>query len=246
MAERTSLRLAATLVFIGYLLFVLALYFHNLIDGKVGNGNNHAAEFTAIAAGGTWTAVHLAQFIATAVITAGVVILSSALNSAAGMPTWAQWANRFGAGMAMVSLALAGVVYAVDGVALKQAADAWVSAPAAEKAARFATAEGIRWLEWGSRSYNNITFGLALVLFAAVIVWTARIPRAIGYLMGVQGLATFALGWQTGAEGFATSTAFAYYLSGAIFFVWIVWLLIIAWRMQESVPVPAVSQATSG
>jgi hypothetical protein len=35
-----------------------------------------------------------------------------------------------------VTPALAGVLYAVDGVALKQAADAWVSAPAAEQTAR--------------------------------------------------------------------------------------------------------------
>jgi len=34
----------------------------------------------------------------------------------------------------------------VDGVALKQAVNAWASAPDAEKAARFASAEAIRWL----------------------------------------------------------------------------------------------------
>jgi hypothetical protein len=69
-------------------------------------------------------------------------------------------------------------------VALKQAVDAWSSAPAAEKATRFASAEAIRWLEWGTNSYWNFMPGLALVLFAIVIVWTARIPRPIGYLMG--------------------------------------------------------------
>ena len=42
---------------------------------------------------------------------------------------------------------------AVDGVALKQAVNAWASAPVAEKAARFASAEAIRWIEWGARSY---------------------------------------------------------------------------------------------
>jgi hypothetical protein len=35
----------------------------------------------------------------------------------------------------------------VDGVALKQAVNAWVDAPEAEKAARFAAAEAMRWLE---------------------------------------------------------------------------------------------------
>jgi hypothetical protein len=72
-----------------------------------------------------------------------------------------------------LALALTGVVYAVDGVALKQAVDAWASAPAAEKATRFANAEAIRWLEWGVRSYQDLMLGLALVLYAIVIVWTA-------------------------------------------------------------------------
>jgi hypothetical protein len=54
-----------------------------------------------------------------------------------------------------VALGLYGVLQAVDGVALKQAVNAWASAPEAEKAARFASAETIRWLEWGTRSYQS-------------------------------------------------------------------------------------------
>jgi hypothetical protein len=63
-------RLSATLLFIGVLLLILATYFHNIIESRnqSGNGNNHPAEFTAIAAGGNWTAVHLGQFVATAIM----------------------------------------------------------------------------------------------------------------------------------------------------------------------------------
>ena len=71
----------------------------------------------------------------------------------------------FGAIAAGVVLALYGVASAVEGVVLKQVADAWASAPAAEQAARFASAEAIRWLEWGIKSYQSFTVGLALVLF---------------------------------------------------------------------------------
>ena len=45
-----------------------------------------------------------------------------------------------------VALALYGIASVVEGVALKHAVDAWASAPAAEQAARFASAEAIRWL----------------------------------------------------------------------------------------------------
>jgi hypothetical protein len=60
--------------------------------------------------------------------------------------------------------------YAVDGVALKQAVDAWANAPAAEQAPRFASAETIRWLEWGVTSSTDFMVGLSLALFGLVIV----------------------------------------------------------------------------
>jgi hypothetical protein len=81
------------------------------------------------------------------------------------------WAARFGAVSAGVTLALYGVLQAVDGVALKQTVDAWVRAPDAEKAARFASAETIRWLEWGVRSYQSFMLGLAFILFAIGPHW---------------------------------------------------------------------------
>src|SRR5437867_3699834 len=143
------------------------------------------AVFAEYASSGNWTAIHLGQFAGMAVIIAGLLALFFALDIHSGAPGWV---GRFGAVSTVVTLALYGVLQAVDGVALKQAVDAWASAPDAEKTARFASAEAIRWLEWGTRSYHSFMFGLALVLFATMIVGTARIPRLIGYLMGLSGL----------------------------------------------------------
>ncbi len=90
------------------------------------------------------------------------------------------WGGLFGAISAGVALALYGVASAVEGVVLKQAADAWANAPAAEQVARFASAEAIRWPEWGIKSYQSFTVGFALVLFrmatirARVLLWMAR------------------------------------------------------------------------
>jgi hypothetical protein len=115
----------------------------------------------------------------------------------------AHWALPSGAIAAAASLALYGVLQAVDGVALKQAVDAWARAPEADKAARFATAEAVRWLEWAIRSYHSLMLGLALVLCAAAIVWTARARGVIGYLMGLSGLAYLVQSWILGSEGFS-------------------------------------------
>src|SRR5439155_17381515 len=94
---------------------------------------------------------------------------------------------RMGAAAATATLALYGALQAVDGVALKQAVTAWAGAPDAEKVTRFASAEAIRWLEWGMRSYQNFALGLALLLFAAAVARAARLPQPIAPLMARAG-----------------------------------------------------------
>ena len=226
MANYKLLRLSATLLFIGEVLSAVLQFPHP------GGGPTYKATFANYAASGNWAAIHLGQFVGEAVFLAGLLVLFFALNVSEGTP---RWLGFFGAISAGVALALAGVLYPVDGVALKQAVDAWVSAPAAEQAARFASAEAIRWLEWGITSYQDFMLGLALVLFALVIVWTARVPRPIGYLMGVSGLAFIVLGWLVGTEGFTSANTVPTYVGHGLNDVWMIWLLIIAWRRKESV-----------
>lgn len=117
---------------------------------------------------------------------------------------------------------------------MKQVVDAWVSAPAAEKAARFAAAETVRWWEWGVRSYHSYMLGLSFILFAAVIALTARAPRPIGYLMGLTGLAYIIQGWVIGSEGFSNSNTLPTLLGYILWLAWSIWLLITAWRMKAA------------
>jgi hypothetical protein len=227
MVDRKLLRLSATLLFIGAWVYLVVTFFLH-----PPGANDHQAAFTAYANSSSWTAVHLVQFIATASMMAGLLVLFFALGVSEGTP---RWVGFFGAIAAGVALALAGVVSAVDGVALKQAVDAWVSAPAAEQATRFASAEAIRWLEWGTRSYQSFMFGLALVLFATTIVWTARITRPIGYIMGLIGLAYIVQSWLEGTVGFSATEEFLGAIAQTSTALWSIWLLIVAWRRKESV-----------
>ena len=126
----------------------------------------------------------------------------------------------------------------MDGVALKQAVDAWVAAPEAEKMARFASAEAIRWLEWAVRSYQSFMLGLSLLLFATAIVSSTQLARPVGYLMELSGLAYIVQGWVIGSEGFSANNTIPTLLAYVLIFARIIWLLIIAWRMQEPVRVP--------
>jgi hypothetical protein len=84
-----------------------------------------------------------------------------------------------------------------------------------------------------------VPVGLALVLVANAIVWTRRITWPIGVLMGVQGITYLVVGWDVGTEGLALSGLHgaAYYLGSALLVIWMVWLLIVAWRIQRRLPI---------
>jgi hypothetical protein len=219
--RRPTLRLSASLLLVGQILYVIVTLFH-----AGGDANNHPAIFEGYAASGAWTFVHLMQFACTAIMLSGVFALFFGLNVQGEI---AKWAARFGAALTVVSFALYGIVLAVDGVALKQAVDAWAKAPDAEKAARFAVAEAIRWVEWGTRSYEAFTLGLALVLFA-VTVARANIPKPIAYLMALSGFAYWLQGWTAGVEGFSPAHVVGIEAAEVINVIWAAWLLVFALR----------------
>src|SRR5215204_3997999 len=224
-SPRTALRLSAWLLLVGQILFILVTQFHPGGDAK-----DHRAIFAEYAESGIWTAVHLGQFASMAILLAGLLALLFALDVQAGT---ARWAGRFGAASATATLALYGVLQAVDGVVLKQAVNAWASAPDAEKAARFASAEAIRWIEWGARSYENFALGLALLLLAAAVGRAAWVPRPIGYLVGLSGLTYLAQGWVAGTDGFTRTHDFLIVLAWVLNLAWMIWLAAVARRAQN-------------
>lgn len=238
MSERTCLRIAACLLLAGQLLYIVITLFH--ADGEA---NNHPAVFAEYARNGLWTAVHLGQFVSMAILLAGLLALFLALDIRARAVRLTGW---LGAAAAVAALALYGVLQAVDGVALKQAVNAWASAAEAEKAARFAGAEAIRWIEWGVRSYQDYALGLALLLAAAALVRTAWVPRPLTYLVILAGVTYLVQGWVVGTEGFSETETMAIVAAYALDLMWMIWLAVLTWQMQDSeLPWPTASESRS-
>jgi hypothetical protein len=232
--ERDSAMLAAVLLLSGVLVTAIAGFLHP--EGP--DANDHRIIFAIYAASRSWTAVHLGQFVGMVIITFGLVALFFALDVRSGVGLWL---NRVALLSAGVALALYGVLQAVDGVGLKQAVNAWASAEDGDKAVRFAAAETVRWLEWAVRSYQSFVFGLALILFGAVIAVTGRVSRPIGYLMALSGVCYLAQGWIIGSSGFSSANQIPTLLGIALILVWTVWLLIAALRIKTA----ALSETTS-
>ena len=228
MPDRSTLRLASSLLLGGFLTYVVVTLLHT-----GGPANDHPVIFDDYAGSHDWAAVHLGQFLGMALLVAGLMTLTRALNLASGP---AAWLARAGSALSTIALGLYGALQAVDGVALKQAVDAWVSAPTAEKAARFANAETVRWLEWGMRSYHSTALGLALLLIGAAVAATARVPRTIGALMVLSGIAYLAQGWVLGSHGFSDEDSTAIIAGYLPTLIWSVSLAVYAWRSPRSAP----------
>jgi Domain of unknown function (DUF4386) len=219
-----SLRLAAGLLASGVVVSLLA----GLLHPDSAPANDHAAAFAGYARSDIWIGVHLGQFIGMALLIAGLLALVFALNVREGAMAWVA---RFGAVSLVAALVLYGALQAADGVALKHAVEAWATAAAGpDKDIRFAAAEDIRWLEWGLRSYQSLLLGVGLVLTGTLAAATARLPRPIGYLMGLSGLAYLVQSWVVGTQGFSASNSLPTLAGIVLVLVWTVWLLISAWR----------------
>jgi hypothetical protein len=226
MIDRPLLRMSAALLLAGQLLYIVVTQFH-----AGGNANDHPAIFAVYAASGIWKAVHVAQFVCAAILLAGLAALPFAVGAQTGR---ASWAGRFGAALALAALALYGVLQAVDGVGNKEVDEAWVSASDTEKAARFASAEAMRWLEWGIRSYLDFALGFALLLVASAVMKAARVPRPIAYLMGLSGFAYLVQGWVVGSEGFSGMHTILILVAWVLSLAWMIWLFVAARRMDDS------------
>jgi hydrogenase/urease accessory protein HupE len=73
-----------------------------------------------------------------------------------------------------------------------------------------------------------------LILLGSAVALTARLPRVLGCLMGLSGLAYIVQGWVLGSEGFSDTDTFAILAGYVVILGWISWLAVIAWRARES------------
>jgi hypothetical protein len=224
-SDRGQLRLPAGLLLGGVVTYILVTFLHT-----GGPANDHKVIFGDYAGSHDWAAVHLAQFAGMALIIAGLLTLHAALDVRAGA---AAVLARLGAVFAAVALGLYGVLQAVDGVALKQAVDAWASSSGADRSARFANAETVRWLEWGTHSYHSVMLGLALVLFGVAMALSKRLPAVIGWLAALSGLSYLAQGWILGTHGFSAEDSITIEAGYVLTLTWAAWLTVLAFHPSQ-------------
>ena len=219
--QSSELRLAATCAIVGSGLLFAGTYLHPL----KADPNEAVAAFTEYAADRLWVASHLLQLVGFGLAVAALLVLAQALESAGGTGC-----SRVAAGGAIVSLAVAAVLQAVDGIALKVAVDAWAAAPAAQKDVAFHTAFAIRQVEIGLASVLSLLFGVTATLYGVALVLEDTYPKWLGGLAIVGGVPTTVGGLVIAYTGFSRLAMSIHMLATSLLLLWMLMLGVFMWR----------------
>ncbi len=215
-------RLGAVALPLGILVIAVSEYFHPSREDPMDN----PAVFTEYAQSESWTTVHLGEYFGFLLLLGGLVALYYSIRAKRGVGAGLA---PFGLAAAITTAASYTVLQAVDGITLKRAVDAWVSAPADQEIARFAAAEAVRWTEIGMNSLSFFLTGLALFIYGLALVLGTAYPRWVGLVAVVSGAAFMYNGAvEVAYEGFVPSVI---KLIGLVLLV--VWALVMAvlmWR----------------
>jgi hypothetical protein len=187
--------------------------------------NMSMAAFIEYAEDQHWMVSHLMQFFGIVLIVAALVLLSR--NMASGPA--AQWV-ALGAAGAIASLAMAGALQAVDGVALKRMVNTWVEAADPEKTVIFHVAFGVRQIEIGLASITGFIFGLTISIYGIALLIDHRFSKWMGALGIVGGIGTAIAGIVIAYTGFSNMAMAINLLSGALLIVWLIVIARRAWR----------------
>jgi hypothetical protein len=151
---------------------------------------------------------------------------------------------RFGLAAAVTTASSYTILQAVDGVVLKRAVDAWVSAPADQEVSAFAAAEAVRWIEIGINSLSFFLLGLTLFLYGLALALGAVYPRWVGLIAAVAGAALmYNSAVVVAYKGFVTSISG---MVGLLFMtIWVFIMAVLMWRNSSRQAIAGTGGADS-
>ena len=232
MLSRREGRTGALCAIFGSVLLLVGTYLHPM----GADPNQAVAAFTEYAADHLWVASHLTQLAGVASMAAALLFLAQQLATESGIG----WA-RITAGGAIVNLAVATVLQAVDGVALKRMVDVWAAAPDAQKEGIFHAAFAVRQIEIGLASMLSLSSGLTITLYGGLLLAGNLYPKWIGGLAILGGLPTMIAGIVIAYTGFSEAAMSINMPANSLL---LVWMCILGGYMWSRGKVPAKDPTT--
>jgi hypothetical protein len=193
--------------------------------------NAPLAAFTEYAADHYWVASHLMQLGGVILISAALLIVSRSMAANPANPAnSANTAAALATGRAIASLAVAAVLQAVDGVALKAMVNAWAAAPERNKESLFQASFAVRQIEIGLASVSALLFGLTVSVFGVALLADLRFPKWLGFMAIAGGAPTAIAGVAIASTGFSGLAMAIDMPSGGLLLCWMAALGVHLWR----------------
>ena len=143
---------------------------------------------------------------------------------------------RIASAGAIVSLALAAVLQAVDGIALKNTVDTWAAAPASQQEGVFQAAFAVRQIEIGLASMLALFWGLTATAYGVALLGDATFPNWFAGLALVGGVPTMAAGVVMAYTGFSGLAMAINTPATLVLLLWMLTLGGLMWRRGGAVP----------
>lgn len=221
MQMRSTSRVGAACAVLGVGLLFAGTFLHPMDADP----NVPAAAFAEYAADTGWITSHLMQLAGVASMVVTLLLFADELESKSGAK-----AARIAAAGAIISLALAAALQAVDGIALKAMADAWVAAPAPQRDGIFQVAFAVRQIEIGLASMFSLSMGVTAIIFGLVLIRSSAYPKWFACLAIVGGLLTAAGGLAIAYTGFSGLSMAINMPANVLLLLWMLVLAVFMWR----------------
>jgi hypothetical protein len=148
-----------------------------------------------------WVADHLAIVLGLILMLGGLVAIAHSIQG--GLPGALA---RLGSVAAVAGITVGLILVTLDGLAAKQIAEAWATAPPEEQAAALRLVLAEETINFALAALFNILFaGVTFILYGLAVAWSRVYPRWLGWVVVVAGLGSVVAGLVQAYAGESTT-----------------------------------------
>ena len=224
MPERTLLRIGSVAAIGGAVLAVIA----NILHPRGADIDDTRAHLQEIADSGIFLGAHIGLLVAFLLVVGGLAALYRSITA-----EWGAALARLGFANALVSAALIAVVVGIDGIALKEVANAWASS---QDPALFQASFVLEQVAFGIFSMLIfVFFGVTFILYGLAVALSDVYPRWLGWAALVVGIAAALIGLvqaYNGPSDLLTNVLFP--IASILLTVWVLVIGVLMWRKASA------------
>jgi uncharacterized protein DUF4386 len=184
-----------------------------------------------------WVADHLAIVLGLILMLGGLVAIAHSIQG--GLPGALA---RLGSGAAVAGSTVGLILVTLDGLAAKQIAEAWTTAPPEEQAAALRLVLAEETINFALAALFNILFaGVTFILYGLAVAWSRVYPRWLGWVVVVAGLGSVVAGLVQAYAGESTTvTRVLTIIFPTVITLWLVQICVLLFRQA-----PALERAAA-